>query len=302
VIGGTYKTSVLYYTVMDLPALEELSGMDPASLQLAFKAALTLKRTIDTAKLKRQVKEIEDAVDLLGTRLDEALLIDLATAYDHLAASRRAANDDLRRAELNNARVSFNRLTRRPRTGPVAAGSEKLTHEQLVAIGHLGNFHYFLLSDDPRQALEQAYTCATMFPLLAIEMFPPEIFSRDYHAELRSITRRADERRAMALALHDRAMVDYRNERREYLREMAWKLPLAGGALLAGLVGATVSPPMAGRGLQWATGIMAGTGSKSVVPPGRPRLVIVDLEEPETNALMSRVSAEADQRHAVLQR
>jgi hypothetical protein len=30
--------------------------------------------------------------------------------------------------------------------------------------------------------------------------------------------------------------------------------------------------------------------------------VIVDLEEPETNALMSRVSAEADQRHAVLQR
>jgi hypothetical protein len=202
VIGGTYKTSVLYYTVMDLPALEELSGMDPASLQLAFKAALTLKRTIDTAKLKRQVKEIEDAVDLLGTRLDEALLIDLATAYDHLAASRRAANDDLRRAELNNARVSFNRLTRRPRTGPVAAGSEKLTHEQLVAIGHLGNFHYFLLSDDPRQALEQAYTCATMFPLLAIEMFPPEIFSRDYHAELRSITRRADERRAMVASIY----------------------------------------------------------------------------------------------------
>jgi hypothetical protein len=175
-----------------------------------------------------------------------------------------------------------------------------LTREQLVAIGHLGNFYYFLLSDDPRQALEQAYICATMFPLLAIEMFPPEIFSQDYHAELRSITRRDDESRATALELHDRAMAGYRNERRDYLLEMAWKLPLAGGAFLAGLAAATVSPPMAARGAQWATGIMAGTGSKGVLPPGRPRRMIVDLKKPETAALMRRISAEAAERRAAL--
>jgi hypothetical protein len=109
-------------------------------------------------------------VALLSTTLDGALLVDLYTAYDHLVASQRAANDDLRRAELGNARVSFARLTRRPRTGAVDAGSGKLTHEQLVAFGRLGNFHYFLLSDDPRQALEQAYTCATTFPMLAIKI------------------------------------------------------------------------------------------------------------------------------------
>ena len=268
----------------------------------AVKTVLTLKRTLDTAKLKRQVDQIEANVALLGTKLDQALLIDLKTAYDHLAASQQAANDDLRRAELNNARASFARLTHRPRTGPVATGSATLTHEQLVALGHLGNFHYFLLSDDARQALDQAYICAAMFPMLAIEMFPPEIFSHDYSAELRSITSRADERRAADLALHDRAMTSYRNERREYLLEMAWKLPLAGGALLAGLVGATVSPPMAGRGLQWATGIMAGTGSRGVVPPSRPSLVIVDLTEPETAALMRRIRAEADMRRSALQR
>jgi hypothetical protein len=90
--------------------------MDPTTALKAIQVAFALKRTIDTAMLKRQVEAIKGAVGLIDRRLDEALLIDLATAYDHLAASQRAANEDLRRAELGNARGSFNRLTHHPQT------------------------------------------------------------------------------------------------------------------------------------------------------------------------------------------
>jgi hypothetical protein len=276
--------------------------MDPYTLKVALNAVLAVKRTADAAKLKRQVRDIEDSVQLLGATLNQALVTDLLTAYDHLVASQRAANEGVRREELANARASFARLIRRPPTGPVAADSTELTHEQLVALGHQGSFYYFLLSDDPQQALEQAYSCATKFPLLAIRMFPCEIFTQDYNAALHAITERAATNRALALAAHRWAMEGYRQERRGYLLEMAWKMPLAAGAAIAGLAGAAVVPSMAGRGVQAAIGIMSGIGDRSVVPPSCPRSKIVDSAEPETAGLMSRISTEAAESLEALQR
>jgi hypothetical protein len=272
--------------------------MDPIIItKSALTAVLSLKRTLDTQKLKRQVKDIEDSVAKLGTTLERSLEIDLRTAYDHLAAAQVAANDDLRRAELDNARASFARLIHRPETRPVNTGSGQLTHEQLVALGHQGNFYYFLLYDDERQALEQAYICATKFPLLAIEMFPAGIFSHDYSADLRAIAERASESRNAALAQHKAAMAEHRQERRDYLKEMAWRLPLAGGAILVGLVGSVGAPQLAGRGVVHAAEIVSAAG----IPPGRPKLKIVDLTEPEAAALMSRISREATECRAALE-
>jgi hypothetical protein len=170
-----------------------------------------------------------------------------------------------------------------------------------VALGHQGNFYYFLLYDDARQALDQAYICATKFPLLAIEMFPGEIFSRDYSADLRAITERASESRRAALEQHKRALAEFRQERRDYLKEMAWRLPLAGAAILGGLAAGAVAPPLAGRGAVGAVQIVTG-GRSEGIPPWRPKLKIVDLTEPETAALMSQISREAAECRTALER
>jgi hypothetical protein len=59
----------------------------------------------------------------------------------------------MRRAELDNARASFARLTHRPETGPVNAGSGQLTHEQLVALGTRATSMGRAISSRPLRAM-----------------------------------------------------------------------------------------------------------------------------------------------------
>jgi len=269
--------------------------------EAAIKAVRMLKGAHDAAELKRRLRKIEDTIESLGEYIEEVLLIDLKVAYKHLETAQRAANEELRRSELASARASFVRLAEHPPASVAASGARPISKEQLAAFGHLGSFYYLLLLDDPRQALIEAYSCAERFPLLGIDYFPAEIFSRDFGATIEAIRRRAIREQELANAAYAQAMTGYRQERRGYAKEMAWKVPLAAGAFLAGLAGAVVSPSMAGRGAQAAVGILAGTGSHSV-PPTRPRLATVNLEEPETKALMDQVRTEAAQRRAALER
>ena len=276
--------------------------LDPSTLVPAFKAVMAVKKALDTAELKRRVKYVEDAVAMIDGKIDAALLIDYHAAFDHLAAAQQAATEALRRDELNNARAAFVRLTHRPPTRPATAGGRVLTHAELVALGHLGNFHYFVLRDEPPLALAEAYLCAEKFPLLAIQNFPAGIFARDYAAALRAITQKARERLAAALVRHGQERDAYRERRRSYLREMAWKAPLAGGAILAGFAAALITPSMAARGVQYATGIMSGLGDQGVLPPLPPSFAHVDEEDSDTAALLAEVRADAAARRAALQR
>jgi hypothetical protein len=261
-----------------------------------------LKGALDAAELKRRLRNIEDTVESLGQYVEEVLLIDLRAAYKHLETAQRAANEELRRSELASARASFVRLAEHPSASVAVSGARTISNEQRAAFGHLGSFYYLLLLDDPRQALMEAYSCAERFPLLGIDHFPAAIFSGDYGARIEAIRRHAIREQELASAAYVQEMTGYRQERRGYAKEMAWKVPLAAGAFLAGLAGAVVSPSMAARGAQAAGGILAGTGSRSVVPPTRPRLATVNIEEPETKALMEQVRTEAAQRRAALER
>jgi hypothetical protein len=276
--------------------------IDPQTLMFAVKVVMALKKTLDVAELKRRMKRVEGAVEMIDRKIDETLLIDYRSAFDHLVAAQYATTEALRQSELSNARSNFVRLTHRPYTRPATVGGKELTHPQLVAIGHVGNFDYFLLQDDPRQALAEAYLCAEKFPLLAIENFPAEIFSRDYAAALRSISKQADDQHQAALKRHAETRAQYRERRKSYLLEMAWKAPLAGGAILAGLAAAAVVPSMAGRGVQYAAGIMSGMGDEGVLPPLSPSFVVVDLAKPAIAELMNEVKTDAAERLAVLQR
>ncbi|MGW4213492.1 hypothetical protein ACWEIJ_36280 [Lentzea sp. NPDC004789] len=242
---------------------------------------------------------MENAAAMIDKRIDAVLLIDYHAAFDHLSAAQRAATEALRQSELNNARIAFVRLTNRPVKASASAGDKELTDEQLVALGHVGNFHYFVLQDDPKQALAEAYLCAEKFPLLAVKIFPMGIFSRDYTAALGKISERAADEQAAARTRHAEASARFRENRKRYLREMAWKAPLAGGALLAGFAAAVVFPPMASHGIQWASGIMSGTASEGLLPP---RLVVIDLAAPAISELMGEIKADAAQRLAALRR
>lgn len=277
-----------------------MTVIDPYTIKSAIEVALKVKQALDMIELKRRVTHVENAVKLIDGKLDLALLIDLRAAFDHLAAARQATNEELRRDELSNARASFVRLTHRPATRSATVDGRQLTHTQIVAVGHLGNFHYFVLRDDPRQALAEAYLCAEKFPLLAIEIFPAGIFARDFPAALREISLQTATEQGLARKRLAGDRVAYREQRRNYLLEMAWKAPLAGGAIVAGLAAAVVAPSMAARGVQYAVGIMSGMGNEGVVPPMPPSLGFVDLTAPRTAALMDEVRADAAERRAAL--
>lgn len=267
--------------------------MDPATMTMLLRAAADAKRTIDAVTLRRTVESIRTAVDSIGMQLAEAVLVEVRSGFDHLAVAVEVANDDdLRRDELRLAREYFGRLANRPGGGMVVGISGALSGDQVAALGHLGNYHYFLIQGQERQALIAAYLCTERFPALGVQLYPPQLFSRDYRAAVA----RSDAREESLRREHD-----IRSSRwRRYRLDMAWRVPAAGGALIAGLLGAAVSPPLAGHGVQWAHGILAGA-EEGVLPPPRPsdrglRAHAVDVER-----LLAPVRAEARERRAAIE-
>jgi hypothetical protein len=235
--------------------------IDPTTIATLLKAAAEAKRALDAAALRSAVDDIKASVDGIGKRLAEDVLIEVRSGFDHLAVAIEAVNDDIRRDELGHARQYFGRLANREGGGTVSGTSGSLTGDQVCALGYLGNYAYFLVRGDPRQALISAYLCTERFPVLGVQLFPTQLFSRDYRAGVRSANARGE----LRSQFHNFA----REQWRGYVLEKAWRIPAAGGAVLAGLIGAAVSPPLAGRGVMWATGILAGS-EHGMLPPPRP--------------------------------
>jgi hypothetical protein len=267
--------------------------MDPATMATVLKAAADAKRALDTAALRREVQHIKTAVDAIGMQLDENVLIQVRSGFSHLSAAVETADEDLRRDELGHARKYFARLANRSGGGTVTGTSGSLSGDEVCALGYLGNFHYFLIRGEPRQALIAAYHCTERFPAIGIQLFPPQLFSGDY----REAVRRSDARGEELTWVYQQA----RAKRRGYGLDMAWRVPAAAGAVLAGLAGATVSPPLAGHGVQWAMGIMAGKDD-GLLPPPRPNGQALREHAAEVKRLLARTSSEARERRLSLER
>lgn len=269
--------------------------MDPI-VTVALKAVIAIKAHYDAKQLRDQIKGIESTVNALGRRIDEVLTVDVKAAFGHLETASLATSDRLRHTELMLARGSFMRMTERPTESLSRPGHNELSAQRVAAIGHAGNYNYFLLNDEPRLALLEAYRCTERFPALGVQLFPVEIFSRDYRAAGRAMVAREagrDRRRAG----HREALAQHETSRAEYYREMAWKVPLAGAVFLGFLAAGAVAPPLAGQAGVRAAGILAGTGNRSItdISLRKPQLDLgADASDPpEEVELMRQASAES---------
>jgi hypothetical protein len=96
------------------------------------------------------------------------------------------------------------------------------------------------------------------------------------------------------------AVAEHAKERRAYRLDMAWRVPAAAGALLAGFAGAAVSPPMAARGAQWAMGILA-TNEHGLLPSRGPSEQAFLERAREAQKLLDPITSEARARREAVQ-
>jgi hypothetical protein len=240
--------------------------MEPVSITAVAKLVLDVKKTLDTAALRARVDEIGAAVDALGRHLAETTIAEARSGFSHLEVAVTVTDPQLRSDELAFARQAFNRLASRSADGDdLVDRYAAMSAAHVCALGDLGNYHYFLLRDQPEQALISAYRCTERFPALGVRVLPVGLFSRDWRPVVPDHTQTPQMLRSSFRA----AVAEHAAQRRAYRLDMAWRVPAAAGAVLAGLVGATVSPPMAARGAQWAAGILA-TNEQGLLPSRGP--------------------------------
>jgi hypothetical protein len=280
-----------------------MTGVDP-TVTIALKVVGALKSQYDAKKLRDQIDAIESTVTALALRIEDVLSVDVKAAFRHLETASRATTDEIRRSEMTLARASFVRMTGRPTDSLARPGKGELKAEEVAAIGHAGNYSYFLLNDEPRLALIEAYSCTERFPALGVQLFPVDIFSQDYRAAGRAMVER-EANRDSRRSSHQVALAAHQANRSQYIREMAWKVPVAGAVFLGFLAMGAVSPSLAGQAPMRAAGILAGTGDRSLtdVPGSKPKLNLgADATDPpEEVELMRQASAESARNRLALE-
>jgi hypothetical protein len=267
--------------------------MDPYTIGIAIKAVQALKKSLDAAALQERVEAINKTVGAVGRHLTDIVVADVDAGFAHLEAAMTISEPSVREDELRFARQIFNRLAQRPGNDQLLDDYTVMGAQHVAAMGHLGNYHYFLLRDQPEQALLSAYRCTEQFPALGVELFPVELFSRDY--------RRPHETRGSLLADYRYQRARYQDTRRRYRLDLAWRVPAAAGYIIAGLAAATVSPPMAARGVQGAMGLLATT-NEGILPPRAPDKQEFLKRAAEAEELFRPARDEARERRVAVQR
>lgn len=154
--------------------------MDPYTIGIAIKAVQALKKSLDAAALQERVEAIDETVGAIGQHLADGVVAEVHAGFTHLEAAMTIAEPSVREDELRFARQIFNRLAQRSGNDQLLDDYTVMGAAHVAAMGHLGNYHYFLLRDQPEQALLSAYRCTEQFPALGVWLFPVELFSRDY--------------------------------------------------------------------------------------------------------------------------
>jgi hypothetical protein len=265
--------------------------VDPITIG-AIGAVADVKRALDTAALKRTVEDVKTAVDGIGKHLDEEVLIDVRSGFDHLDAAVRAWSDALQREELGHARGYFTRLANRTGGAAIEGLSERLSGDEVCALGHFGNYHYFLLQDEPEQALIAAYSCAERFPVLGARFLPAALFSIDYGASLG----RAEKEGELLRRSHALALPGLKERQRKRRLDLAWRVPAATGTAVAGIAG--MHPAIWIGGFLKAKEILANA-TPAVPPP--PSTQALAGHAQKLDALLGALGTEARERRQALE-
>ena len=176
--------------------------MDP-HLLLVLKTVSMAKSMIDQRMLNERIGAIEMAIDNLGKQLADDVHTDVYLGFTYLASATSISASAARNDDLTLARGCFAKLTVRSIPRIVAGTSQTLTADEVHALGHLGNYYYFLLRNEDRRALIEAYTCTERFPALGVQMFPPELFSEPYQSVGKEVARDQKEELSYELARRD---------------------------------------------------------------------------------------------------
>jgi hypothetical protein len=270
--------------------------MDPSTFAAAIKTAAQLKRTLDTAALKKKVGKIEAAVDDANKTLAEGTLTNLRAGYLHLATAVASSQDDVRRDELLQARKYFAKIASRDAAVDVTGTSATLSAAQVAALSHLGNFHYFILRNEERLALIEAYSCTEKFPALGVKMFPATLFSWDFQKKLSASSMAADK----ATTELETAQKEHRRERKYHYAERSLSITAAAGVIVGGVVASAINPMFIGGAAVMARKLLED-GFNTRGAPRRPDGADAALKDLAKVKLLDHIAAEARSRRLALE-
>jgi hypothetical protein len=245
--------------------------MEP-TLMTALKVASAVKHGLDQAALRDQMDAIERRLDAIGAHLAEDVVSRLRAGFAHLGAAQSVSSPALKAREF------------------------AATWRHISALGHLGNYYYFLLNDEEYLALQHAYSVIERYPMMALSVLPREFISESVRS---LIPPGVDDPELLRVRL-PQAQADHREVRRRYRMDMAWRIPAAAGYVLLGLAGSVVTPSMAARGAQGAMGLLA-TSKEGLLPPRFDLQAYLD-EIKKSEALLAPITREAALRRGQLAR
>jgi hypothetical protein len=271
--------------------------VDPQTIKMAIEAVFKVKAGLDARAMKAEVKRIGDVVDDIGRHLADITKAELRAGLENLKVATESADTQVRETELSLARQRFGSLAARSPDDRLLGRYGDLSADHVRALAQLGNYYYFLVRGDEKQALIHGYRCAEEYPALAVEVLPVALFSRNWHLEAERTRQR---REAAALEAARTAADRSTAARRAWGWDMAWRVPAAAGIFVAGLAGAAVSPPLAARGMQGAIGILSTTDQGLLPPPKFDRQAFLAAAA-TTQDVYAPVVAEARERRLALE-
>ncbi len=131
-------------------------------------------------RILEELEEIKKRVRELGQQLDECVLVGARSGLRHLVDGMNSETEAVRNDEFRLSRAEFNKLVNLNPEGTTEGTSEKVPNIVLIGLGYFGNFHYFNLRGEKRNALIQVYECTQKYPYLGLLLFSPKFFSKNY--------------------------------------------------------------------------------------------------------------------------
>jgi hypothetical protein len=130
----------------------------------------------EPGELTLRFTAVNQHLGALEAKLDERILVDVRAGIRLLSDALNSNDAGARREQLLLARNRFAGLAALDPDGTTSGESLSASNRYLNCIGYWGNYHYFVLSDDYKMALSQAYECGRLDPMVALGIFDDEIF------------------------------------------------------------------------------------------------------------------------------
>jgi hypothetical protein len=269
--------------------------MEP-TLVIALKAVSAVKHGLDQATLRDQLGTIERRLDAVGAHLAEDVVSKLRAGFAHLGAAQSVRSPTMRAEEYAAARRIFAEFSERQGGDELLVEFRQMAWRHVSALGHLGNYYYFLLNGEERLALQHAYSAVERYPMMALDVLPRQLIPESVRSLVPPGVGDPEKLRVGLV----QAQANHREVRRRYRMDMAWRVPAAAAYVVAGLAGSVIAPNMAAMGARGAMGLLV-TSEEGLLPPRlgmKAYLAEIQIAE----GLLTPISEEAARRRQQLER